>query len=107
LCSFGAAGKGHAKLICNDAAIHLTMAIADNVLVDIKSVADVQALEIPPGEDKLRLVYTEDEDQVILRKCTKADSVINAPVLKSVFLAIYQNGLKNASYSCGTLIHTI
>ena len=45
--------------------------VADNVLVGVKSVDELQALEIPPGEDELRLVYTEGaEDKFILRKCT-------------------------------------
>jgi hypothetical protein len=33
------------------------MAIADNVLVGIRSEADLQELEIPPGEDELSLIY--------------------------------------------------
>ena len=41
LCSFGAAGKEHVKLFYNDAAILLTPALADNVLVGIKSVEDL------------------------------------------------------------------
>ena len=59
MCSFGAAGKDHAKLVYDDATILLTMAIADDVLVGIQSVKDLQALETPPGEDELRLIYTE------------------------------------------------
>jgi hypothetical protein len=41
LCSFGAAGSEHAKLVYDDAVILLAMAIADNVLVSIKSEADL------------------------------------------------------------------
>jgi hypothetical protein len=37
LCSFGAAGKEHAKFVYNDAAILLAVAIADKVLVGIRS----------------------------------------------------------------------
>ena len=33
------------------------MAIADNVLVGIRSEADLQELEILPGEDELPLLY--------------------------------------------------
>jgi hypothetical protein len=66
------------------------MAIADNVLVGIKSVKDLQALEIPPGEDEFRVVYAEGmEDKFILRKCTKAVGVTDAPMPKSAFLKIY------------------
>jgi hypothetical protein len=36
------------------------MAIADNVLTGIRSVADLQELEIPAGEDELPLIYAED-----------------------------------------------
>jgi hypothetical protein len=108
LCSFGAAGKDHAKLVYNDAAILLAMAIADNVLVGVKSVEDLQALEIPPGEDELRLLYAEGaEDKVILRKCTKAEGVTDAPMPKAAFLAIYRSSLNNASYFCGPSIHRL
>lgn len=84
------------------------MAIADNVLVGIKLVKDLQGLEIPPGDDELRLVYAEGaEDKVIVRRCTKAEGVTDIPMPKSAFLAIYQNGLKNAGYFYGTSIHRI
>ena len=56
LCSFGAAGLEHAKLVYDDAAILLAMAIADNVLVGIKSETDLQELEIFPGENELPLL---------------------------------------------------
>jgi len=55
----GAAGKDHKKIVYNDAVILLSMAIADNVLVGIKSIQDLQALEIPPGDDELRLIYAD------------------------------------------------
>jgi|HubBroStandDraft_6_1064221.scaffolds.fasta_scaffold3614859_1 hypothetical protein len=53
LCSFGAVWKDHTKLVYNDAAILLTMAIADNFLFAVQPVKE--ALETPPGEDELRL----------------------------------------------------
>ena len=60
------------ELVYNDASILLTTAIADNDLVAVKSVKE--ALEIPPGEDELCLIYAEGaEGKVILRKCIKAD----------------------------------
>jgi hypothetical protein len=41
------------------------MVIADNVLVGVELVEDLQALEVSPGEDELRLVYIEGaEDKV-------------------------------------------
>jgi hypothetical protein len=84
------------------------MAIADNVLVGIKLVKDLQTLEIPPGDDELRFIYAEGaEDKVILRKCTKAEGVTDAPMPKSAFLGIYLNGLRNAGYFCGTSFHRI
>ena len=51
LCSFGAAGSEHAKLVYDDATILVAMAIMDNVLVGIRSEADLQELEIPQGEN--------------------------------------------------------
>jgi hypothetical protein len=108
LCSLGVTGKDHAKLVYNDTAILPTMAIADDVLVGIKSVEDLQALEIPPGEDELRLIYAEGaEDKVILRKCIKVEGVTDVLMPQSAFLAIYQNGLKMAGYFYRISIHRI
>jgi hypothetical protein len=46
-----------------------TLAFGDNVLLGIKSMEDLQALEIPSGESELRLVYAESaEHKVIFRK---------------------------------------
>ena len=106
LCSFDAAGKGHAKLVYNDAAILLALAIADNVLVGIKSVAELQELETPEGEDELPLVYVAGaEDKAILRKCTKAGGVTDEVMPRTVFEKIHKNGLINAGYPRGPSVH--
>ena len=65
-------------------------------------------MEIPPGQDQLILLYNEDaRGKYILKKCTKAEGVTDAPTTKSAFLAIYQATLRNAGYFCGTSIHAI
>lgn len=92
----------------NDAAILLDLAIADNALFGFKSVEDIQQMQIPADKDEVILVYNEAAlDQYILKRCTKAEGVTDAPMPKSAFLAIYQATLKNAGYFCGTSIHTI
>jgi hypothetical protein len=78
------------------------MAIADNVLVGIRSEADLQELEILPGENELPLLYAPGaEKKVILRKYSKAGGVTDEPMPKSAFLNIHKNGLANAGYPCG------
>jgi len=63
------------------------MAIADNVLVGIRSEADLQELDILPGENELRLLYnTGAEKKVILRKYSKAGDVTDELMPKSAFL---------------------
>jgi Protein of unknown function (DUF3435) len=108
LLSFGAVGKDHDKLIYNDAAFLLILAIADDALFGYESLDDVRKQEIPSGEDQLVLRYNETAlDQPILRKCTKATGVTDEPMPKAAFLAIYEKTLKNAGYLCGTSIHAI
>jgi hypothetical protein len=84
------------------------MAIADNALVGIRSEADLQELEILPGENKLPLLYnTGAEKKVILRKYSKAGGVTDEPMPKSAFLNIHKNGLTNAGYPYGPSVHGI
>ena len=106
--SFGAAGSEHEKFIYNDAGFLLIMAIADNALYGLKSLDDVQGMEIPPGENELNLRYNDKAlDRPILRKCTKADGVTDEPLTKEAFLNIHRSTLRNAGYVCGASIHTI
>ena len=106
--SFGAAGKDHKKLIYNDAAFLLTLAIADGALFGFQSLDDIRKQEIPPGENELILRYNDAAvDRPVLRKYTKAKGVTGEPISKSAFLAIYESTIKNAGHLCGTSIHTI
>jgi hypothetical protein len=106
--SFGAVGKDHDKLIYNDAALLLVLAIADGVLFGYQSLDDVRRQEIPVGEDQLVLSYKEAAlDRPILRKCTKAEGVTEEPMPKATFLAIYEKSMKNAGYLYGTSIHAV
>ena len=84
------------------------MAIADNVLVGIRSEADLQELEILPDENEFPLFYVPGaEKKVILRKCSKAGGVTDERMPKSAFLNIYKNGLINTGYPCGPSVHSI
>jgi hypothetical protein len=84
------------------------MVIANNILIDIKSEADLQELEILPGENEFSLLYAPGaENKVILRKCLKAESVTNKSMPKLVFLNIHRNGLANAGYPYGSSIYSI
>ena len=84
------------------------MAIADNVLVGIKSEADLQELEILQGENELPLLYAPGAaEKVILRKCSKAGGVTDEPMPKSAFLNIHRNSLTNTGYPCRPSVHGI
>ena len=84
------------------------MAIADNVLVGIKSVADLQEQEIPAGQNELPLIYAEGaKEKFILRKCSKAGGVTDELMPKSAFVKIHKSGLINAGYPCGPSVHAI
>ena len=83
----------HAKLVHNEAALFLAMAIADKVLVGISTVADLREQEIPPSKNELPLIYTAGaEKKVILRRCSKAEGVTDDLMPKSTFVGIYKNG---------------
>lgn len=105
--SFGATGKNYKKLIYNDAALLLTLAIVDDALFGFKSLDDVQKQEIAPGENDILRYNDAAIKRPILRKCTKADGVTDKPMPKSAFLSIHETILKNAGDFCGTSIHTI
>jgi hypothetical protein len=93
------------KLVSKSAAILLTMVIADNVLVGMRSGRICGILQPKMGS---RLIYAEGaEDKGILRKCNKAEGVTDEPMPKSVFVAVHKNGLINAGYPCRPSIHTI
>ncbi|KAI9764758.1 MAG: hypothetical protein M1840_008027 [Geoglossum simile] len=53
--SFGAASREHAKLLYNNGALLLAMAIADEALFGFNSMEDLWRQEIPQGEDKVSL----------------------------------------------------
>ena len=67
------------------------MAIADNALFHIKSLDDLQALEIPAGEDELILSFEESAlNRPILRTCTKEKGIIEEIMLKRAFLIVFR-----------------
>ena len=66
--SYGTAAKEHPKLLYNSTAFFLVMAIADNALFGIESLKDLQAFEIPVGEEELILTFKESAlERPILR----------------------------------------
>jgi hypothetical protein len=69
------------------------MAIADNGLVGIRSLVDLQELEIPPGENELSLTKS------YYGNALKVQSVTDKPMPKSAFVIIHKNGLINAGCS--------
>ena len=103
--SFGSTGKEHPKLIYNCTAYFLAMAMADNALFGIESLAVLRRLEIPDGEEELSLCFKESAlDRQILRKCNKEKGTIEEMMPKSTFL---QAMMKKAGYTCGTSIHAV
>ena len=88
LYSISAAAKEHPKLLYNSTAYFLAMAIADNALFGIKSLDDLQALEIPPGHEELILSFKESAlNRPILRKCTKEKDTMEEIMPRSTFLS--------------------
>jgi hypothetical protein len=85
----------------------MAIAIADNVPVGIRSEADLQELETPPGEDELSLIYAmgAEKKKVMLRKCSQAGGVTDESMPKSAFVKIHKNCLTNAGYPCRPSVH--
>jgi hypothetical protein len=69
---------------------------------------DVRQQTIPSGKDEIILRFKDEMlDHPILRKCTKAGGVTDAPMPKSAFLAIFKSTLINAGYPWNLSIHAI
>ena len=105
---FNTAGREHEKFIYNDAAFLLVMAIADGALFGFETLDNLQKQEIPVGENELPLRFEESAlNQPILRKCTKAKGVMDEPMPRFAFVAIFRTILRIAGYLCATSIHAI
>jgi hypothetical protein len=84
------------------------MAIADNALFGIESLDDLQALEMPPGEEELILSFKESAlDRPILRNCTKEKGTTEGIMPKSAFLRIFRATMQKEGYFCGSSIHAV
>lgn len=106
--SFGAAAKEHKRLFYNDAGLLLAMAIADGALFGYDTLDEFRQQVIPTGKDEVILRFKRSSlDRPILRKCTKAGGVTDAPMTKAAFLDILRSTLVNAGYFCGASIHAI
>ena len=108
LSSFGAAAKEYETAFYNDAGFLLATAIADDALFGYESLEDVQAQEIPAGQDELILRFKHPVlERPILRKCTKTGGVTDDSMPKSSFTTIFRRSLTNASYLCSPSVHAI
>jgi hypothetical protein len=95
-------------LLYNSTAYFLAMAIADNALFHIKSLDDLQALEIPAGEHELILSFEESAlNRPILRTCTKEKGITEDIMPKSAFLRIFRAMMQKEGYFCGSSIHAV
>ena len=84
------------------------MAIADNALFGIDSLGDLQALEIPPGEEELILYFEKSAlNRPILRKCTKEEGTLEEIMPESAFRGIYRAVMQKEGYFCGSSIHAV
>jgi hypothetical protein len=91
LCSYGTAAKEHPKLLYNSTAYFFAIAIADSALFDIESLEDLQAFEIPIGEDELILSFKESAlERPILRLCTKEKGIIEKKLSENAFFQIFR-----------------
>ena len=105
---FGTAGREHNQFIYNDTGFPVTVSMADQVLFRYDTFTDIQQQDIPAGQDELVLQFKDSVlDKPILRKCTKASSVTDEPMPKSVFSNIFHSTFRSAGYLCATLIHVI
>jgi hypothetical protein len=84
------------------------MAIADGALYGYKTLADVQAQEIPKRDNELILRFHDSAlEQPILRNCTKKDGMTDQPMARDAFSDIFRKMLLGAGYFCSTLFHAI
>ena|SRR5947209_16268758 len=84
------------------------MALADNALFGIKSLDDLQAREIPAGEEQLILYFKESTlNQPILRKCTKEKGTLEEKMPESAFRGIFRAVMQKEGYFCGSKIHDV
>lgn len=84
------------------------MALADKALYGIESAADLWDMNIPDGDDALRLRWKDEALQLpILRNATKADGVTNEPLPQATFERILKSVLKLSGYFGTATIHAI
>jgi Protein of unknown function (DUF3435) len=103
---FNSAGREHVKFIYNDAAFLLVIAIADSALFGYETLNGLRKQEIPVGENELPLRFKESAlNQPILRKCTKVKGVMDEPMPRFAFIAIFR--LRTAGYLCRASLHAI
>ena len=92
----------------NDAALLLTLAIADKALVGIDTFEDLFDQQTGEGEDfKMLLVRDDAMELPILCSCTEACRVTRAKWPRSSFLQIFKQTLVNAGYFSSASIHQI
>jgi hypothetical protein len=106
--SYGTAAKEHPKLLYNSTAYFIAMAIADNALFGIESLEDLQAFEIPTGEEGLILSFKESAlERPILRQCTKEKGTTEKKMSEDAFLRIFRAVKQKEGYFDGASIHAV
>jgi len=89
--SYGTAAKEHPKLLYNSTVYFIAMAVADNALFAIESVEDLQAFEIPTGEEELILSFKASAlKRPILRQCIKKKGTAEVKMSEDAFLRIFR-----------------
>jgi hypothetical protein len=85
----------------------MAIAIADNVPVGIRSEADLQELETPPGEDEVSLIYAMGAEKKwsCYGNALKPGASLMNQCPKSAFVKIHKNCLTNAGYPCRPSVH--
>jgi hypothetical protein len=80
----------------------------DNALFGIESLDDLQAREIPPGDEELILSFKESAlDRPILRKCTKEKGTMEEMMPRSAFRRIFRAVMQKEGYFCGSSVHAV
>ena len=84
------------------------MALADKALYGIESAANLWDMNIPDGEDALRLRWNDEALQrPILRNATKAHGVTDEPLPKATFERNLKSVLNRSEYFGTATIHAI
>ena len=95
-------------LLHNDIGFLLGMAFANGAFFGYDTVADLLQQQLRPGEDYLALKWKKSAlKRPILRKCTLAGGVTEAPMPRHAYEVIFKQTFKNAGYLYRISFHAI